>query len=74
MKGILNLTSNYIALWECIRSRTQENCSCSKAVIRDDMRLKGFDVDKKFSQWLGKLVDVGIVVLAKEQILPKLKI
>lgn len=30
-------------------------------MIRDDMRLKGFDVDKKFSRWLGKLVDSEVV-------------
>ena len=48
-------------MWECIRNRTQENVTCSKAVIRNDLRAKGLDVDKKFWRWLGKLVDAGIV-------------
>lgn len=43
LKGILNLTNNHIALRECIRNRTQDNESCSKKIIRDDLRLMGLD-------------------------------
>lgn len=70
LKGISNLTSNHIALWECIRSRRQKNCSCSKAVIRDDMRLKGVDVDKKFSWGLGKFISGDIINTEGEIIIP----
>ena len=48
LKGIPNLTNNHIVLWECIRNRTQENVTCSKTVIPNDLRAKGLDVDKKF--------------------------
>ena len=70
LKGISNLTNNHIALWECIRNRTQDNESCTKAMIRDDMRLKGFDVDKKFSRWLGKLIRDDIINTEGEVIIP----
>lgn len=70
LKGIPNLTSNHIALRKCIRSRMQKNCSCSKAVIRDDMRLKGGDVDKKFSRWLGKFISGGMIKTEDDMVVP----
>jgi hypothetical protein len=30
------------------------------------MRLKGFDVDKKFGRWLGKLEDAGVIFIEKD--------
>lgn len=69
MKNIPNLTNNHIALWKCIRNRTQENETCSKAVIRDDLRTIGFDVDKKFSRWLNKLEGSGLIFINRELII-----
>ncbi len=74
LKGIPNLTNNHIVLWECIRNPTQENGTCSKTVIRDDMRLKGFDVDKKFSRWLGKLEYAGVIFVEGERINSNVKV
>lgn len=68
LKGVPNLTNNHIALWECIRNRTQENDSCTKAIIRDDLRAMGLDVDKKFSRWLSKLIDAGVILIEEDVI------
>lgn len=66
LKGIPNLTNNHIALWECIRNRTQENEVCTKAHIRNDLRAIGLDVDKKFTRWLSKLVDAGVIFVEED--------
>lgn len=68
LKDIPNLTNNHIALWECIRNRTQENGTCSKAVIRDDLRAMGLDVDKKFTRWLRKLETAGMIIVQEGNI------
>lgn len=49
--------------WEYIRSRTQENGTCTKKIIRDDLRSMGLDVDKKFGRWLSKLEGAGIIFI-----------
>jgi len=70
LKGIPNLTNNHIALWECIRNRTQENDSCSKAIIRNDLCAMGLDVDKKFSRWLGKFINGGMIKTEGNMVVP----
>lgn len=57
-----------LVTWECIRNRTPENGVCTKDVICDDMRLNGFEVEKKFSRWLGKLVDTRIVFVEGDRV------
>ena len=60
--GIAKLTGNHMALWQAIRSRTARGESCTRSVIRDDMKATGIDT-KHFSRWVQKLVEDGLIVL-----------
>lgn len=68
LRGIPYLTDNHLALWQCIHQYTQQSGQCSKAQLRDAMRARGFDVDKKFSRWLDKLAGTGLFHIEGEQI------
>lgn len=68
--GISRLTENHFALWQAIRSRTASGDSCTRALVRDDMKAMGFDVSKKFTRWLDKLEKDGLITLDGEHITP----
>ncbi|MCI4005057.1 helicase RepA family protein [Dickeya dianthicola] len=70
LSGITRLTDNHVALWEAIRSRTASGDGCTRALVRDDMRAMGFDVSKKFTRWLDKLVKDDLIALDGENIVP----
>ncbi len=70
LSGITRLTDNHVALWEAIRSRTASGDGCTRALVRDDMRAMGFDVSKKFTRWLDKLVRDDLIALDGENIVP----
>ncbi|EOA1825149.1 helicase RepA family protein [Raoultella planticola] len=70
LSGISRLTDNHIALWQAIRSRTGSGDSCTRSLVRDDMRAMGFDVAKKFTRWLDKLEKDGLIALDGERITP----
>ena len=70
LAGVPRLTGNHVALWQAIRSRTAKGESCTRAVLRDDMKAMGFDVSKKFSRWLDKLAKDNLITLRGEEIIP----
>lgn len=70
LAGISRLTENHVALWQAIRSRTASGDSCIRTLIRDDMKAMGFDVSKKFTRWLDKLVKDGLIVFDGDSIMP----
>lgn len=70
LAGIQRLTANHIALWQSIRSRTASGETCTKSLVRDDMRGMGFDVAKKFTRWLDKLEIDGLIHINGENICP----
>lgn len=59
--GVAKLTGNHMALWQAIRSRTAQGESCTRSVIRDDMKAAGIDA-KHFSRWVQTLVEDGLIV------------
>ncbi|WP_213991236.1 helicase RepA family protein [Sodalis sp. dw_96] len=70
LAGIPYLTANHIALWQCIRGRTVNDGVCTKSQLRQDLRTLGLNVDKKFTRWLDKLVNTGLVTVSGETVLP----
>ncbi len=70
LAGISRLTENHVALWQAIRSRTASGDSCTRALVRDDMKAMGFDVSKKFARWLDKLEKDGLIAFDGEHITP----
>lgn len=70
LAGISRLTENHVALWQAIRSRTASGDSCTRTLVRDDMKAMGFDVSKKFARWLDKLEKDGLIVFDGERITP----
>lgn len=70
LRGVPYLTDNHLALWQCIRQHTQQSGRCGKAQLRDAMRARGFEVDKKFSRWLDKRAGAGLLRIEGEQIIP----
>lgn len=65
---VRRLSGNHLALWESIRNRTAQSDSCTKSQVRDDLRAKGIDVSKKFSRWLDKLENDGLLTVLGEDI------
>ncbi len=70
LAGISRLTENHVALWQAIRSRTASGDSCTRTLVRDDMKAMGFDVSKKFARWLDKLEKDGLIAFDGEHITP----
>ncbi|CNI30663.1 putative regulatory prophage protein [Yersinia aldovae] len=70
LAGIQRLTANHIALWQSIRSHTASGETCTKSLVRDDIRGMGFDVAKKFTRWLDKLEIDGLIHIDGENICP----
>nr|WP_247712306.1 AAA family ATPase [Morganella morganii] len=70
LAGVPRLTDNHVALWQAIRSRTAKGESCTRAVLRDDMKAMNFDVSKKFSRWLDKLEKDNLIAFRGEEIIP----
>lgn len=66
--GVPYMTHNHAALWKCINQRISRNQSCTRALLRDDLRARGMNVDKKFSRWLEKLLREQLIVLDGEEI------
>lgn len=62
------MTHNHTALLQCIHQRVSQNKVCTRALIRDDLRARGLNVDKKFSRWLEKLLREQLIVLDGEHI------
>lgn len=54
-------TKNELALWQCVRSRTQLGDDCTVALIRDDYRATGGNVNQ-FSRTLSNCLDKGILL------------
>lgn len=65
---VTNIKDNHITLWGIIRSRKERGDSCTRALVRDDMKSMGTDVRKNFSRWLGKLIKDGLVSVDGENI------
>jgi len=55
-----HLTANHEAVWQAVRSRTQMGHPTTRAVIIDDLKSQGLNTDK-FSRWLSKLVEDGLL-------------
>lgn len=55
-------------MWHCINQRISQNKPCTQALLRDDLRAKGINVEKKFSRWLEMLLHEQLIVLDGEQI------
>jgi len=53
-------SGNHEAVYHALRARTQMGHSTARAVIIDDLKALGLNTDK-FSRWLKKLVDDGMV-------------
>lgn len=66
--GVPHITRNHTALWRCINQRISQNKPCTCTLLRDDLRAKGINVEKKFSRWLEKLLREQLIVLDGEQI------
>lgn len=66
--SVPHITRNHTALWRCINQRISQNKPCTRALLRDDLRAKGINVEKKFSRWLEKLLREQLIVLDGEQI------
>ncbi|WP_244212686.1 helicase RepA family protein [Rahnella woolbedingensis] len=64
LAGISHLTANHIALWQSLKTRE----ICTRAQLRDDLRARGLNVDKKFTRWLQKLEKDGLIVQEGEMI------
>ncbi len=62
------MTHNHAALWKCINRRISRNQSFRRALLRDDLRARGMNMDKKFSRWLEKLLREQLIVLDDEEI------
>ena len=59
--GVSKLSDNHMALWQAIRSRTAQGESCTRAILRDDLKATGIDT-KHFTRWVQKLIDDGLVI------------
>ena len=59
--GVPHITRNHTALWRCINQRISQNKPCTRALLREDLRAKGINVEKKFSRWLEKLIREGLI-------------
>ena len=57
------MSKNYIAYLEYILNNIQDNDSCSKTIIHNDLCSMRNDVGKKSAQWLSKLVDAKLVFI-----------
>lgn len=62
------MTHNHITLMRCIQRRISQNQPCTRTLLRDDLRTKGMNADKKFSRWLDKLLRERLIVLKGEQV------
>ncbi|MEH0833622.1 AAA family ATPase [Pectobacterium cacticida] len=64
LAGISHLTANHIAVWQALKAREV----CTRSQLRDDLRAKGLNVDKKFTRWLLKLEKDGLIELEGETV------
>lgn len=71
LAAVPRLTSNHVALWQCVRSRTASGEPCTRTLVRDDLRAMGVDVSKKFTRWLDKLANDGLLTVEGEIIRPR---
>ena len=68
----LRITENHEAVLQAVRSRTASGESTSRAVILDDLRAQGLNVNA-FSKWVKKLVDGGLISERKGVLYPLVK-
>ncbi|WP_413739828.1 helicase RepA family protein [Sodalis sp. RH14] len=71
LASVPRLTNNHVALWQCVRSRTAAGEPCTRTLVRDDLRAMGVDVSKKFTRWLDKLANDGLLTVDGEIIRPR---
>ncbi|EOW3049172.1 AAA family ATPase, partial [Escherichia coli] len=64
-----NKTENHVALWGCIRSRTQRGDKCTIPLLRDDMKKLGYEM-KHFRRWLYKLEGDGVITIDGDDVRP----
>lgn len=72
LAGVSRLTDNHVALWQSVRSRTAKGEACTRALLRDDLKVVlGEDcVRKGLSRWLEKLKSEGLIRIDGENITP----
>lgn len=46
--GFPHITRNHIAQWRCINQRISQNKPCTRTLLRNDLRAKRINVEKKF--------------------------
>lgn len=70
LAGVSKLSGNHMALWQAIRSRTAQGESCTRSVIRDDLKATGMET-RHFARWVQKLVDDGLIIQSGEVLIPQ---
>ncbi|MGY0218371.1 helicase RepA family protein [Endozoicomonadaceae bacterium StTr2] len=65
----VRLSANHEALLQAVRSRVMRGESTERAVIRDDLKAQGLNVNK-FSNWVKKLVDDGLLLDTEKGLTP----
>ncbi|HHN8376078.1 TPA: helicase RepA family protein [Morganella morganii] len=72
LAGVTRLSDNHVALWQSIRSRTAKGEACTRALLRDDLKvvLGEENVRKGFGRWLEKLKSEGLIGIEGENITP----
>ena len=63
------LTENHEALLQAVRSRTEAGHSTKRALIRDDLKAHGFNINA-FSKWIEKLVKDGLLMVENDCLYP----
>ncbi len=64
LAGVSHLTGNHIAVWQALLDLGD----CTRTQLRQALRPKGINADKKFSRWLLKLEKEGLITLHGENI------
>lgn len=72
LAGVARLSDNHVALWQSIRSRTAKGEACTRALLRDDLKvvLGEENVRKGFGRWLEKLKSEGLIGIDGDIITP----
>ncbi len=65
----VRLSANHEILLQAVRSRVAKNESTVRAVIRDDLKAQGLNINK-FSNWINKLVGDGLLEDTEKGLMP----
>ena len=65
----IKLSANQEALLQAVRSRTATGENCTVAVVRDDLKGQGLNVNA-FSKWLTAVVEKGLVRTEGDKLIP----